>query len=109
MRVPGPRCKFCRLLIPAYVRSRKRGIPYTLTWDYVQSIWTDTCPYLGIPLRHGTLKLTKHSPTLDRIEPALGYVEGNIEVVSYLANAMKRDATPEQLIRFAREVLRRAT
>jgi hypothetical protein len=65
------------------------------------------CPYLGIPLVHGTGKLTRSSPTLDRITPALGYVEGNVEVISYLANAMKRDATEEQLIRFARTVLER--
>ena len=100
-------CRTCRLLRRAAERALAKGVPFALTRAYIDSIWPDVCPYLGIPLVHGTGKLTRSSPTLDRITPALGYVEGNVEVISYLANAMKRDATEEQLIRFARTVLER--
>lgn len=66
----------------------------------------ETCPVLGIPLFPGIGRGPQHNaPTLDRIVPDLGYVPGNIRVMSHLANSMKRDATPEQLRTFAEWVL----
>jgi len=41
------------------------------------------------------------SPTLDRIDPNKGYVKGNIQVLSHLANMMKSNATAEELHLFA--------
>jgi hypothetical protein len=107
VRVARNACRGCRLLRFAASRAQAKGVPYALTWPYVESIWPSACPYLGIPLKHGAGRPEHASPTLDRIVPGLGYVEGNVEVVSHLANAMKRDATTGQLIRFAQVVLAR--
>ena len=41
------------------------------------------------------------SPSLDRINPTMGYVPGNIQVISNLANRMKNNAGDEQLLRFS--------
>ena len=42
---------------------------------------------------------TKHnfSPSLDRIIPKKGYVEGNVIIVSDLANRIKADATLDEI------------
>lgn len=40
-------------------------------------------------------------PTIDRIIPALGYVPGNIVVISHRANRMKSDGTAEEHERIA--------
>jgi hypothetical protein len=112
LRVRRPRsqgCRACLLLRFALTRAKARGLPFALTTGYVESIWNDTCPYLGIPLVGGVGKLTRTSPTLDRIIPAAGYVEGNVEVISHRANTMKCEASPDELVTFAHVLLRRYT
>jgi hypothetical protein len=72
-------------------------LPFTLIKDDIHI--PARCPVLDIPLSHGAGKGGKHhgSPTLDRLTPDLGYVPGNVLVVSELANAIKSDATPAQI------------
>ena len=61
-----------------------------------------TCPYLGIAL-DGSDKT--HLPSLDRIDNSKGYVKGNVQVISFKANAMKNSASIKELITFAKGVL----
>lgn len=50
------------------------------------------CPVLGIPLcltnRTG---LREDSPSLDKLIPSRGYMYGNVRIISWLANRIKRD------------------
>jgi hypothetical protein len=46
------------------------------------------------------------SPSLDKIDPEKGYVKGNVMWMSQLANAMKNNATKEELKQFANWVLK---
>ena len=39
-----------------------------------------------------------NSPTIDRIVPELGYVKGNVVVVSAKANRIKNDATITEIL-----------
>lgn len=76
-------------------RSIKHAVPFTLAESDL-TIPTH-CPVLGIPLAVGTLQDKDASPTVDRMVPALGYVPGNVAVISHRANRIKSDATPEEL------------
>lgn len=62
----------------------------------------DLCPILKIPLFSGQGKTTINSPSLDRIDNSIGYVRGNVWIISHLANRMKSDATEEELNNFCR-------
>ena len=73
---------------------------------YVVQIKPVQCPVFGKRFVERGVGFSKWSPSIDKIDPRKGYVKGNIQVVSMLANCMKRDATPEQLKQFARWALK---
>jgi len=69
---------WCYMLDGSRARSKKNGIPFNLTNDYLASIWTDECPVLGVTFE----SRTQSGASLDRHVPDLGYVEGNVTFVS---------------------------
>ena len=74
----------------AKYRAKKKGIPFNLTIDYVVSILTDRCPVFNTEFKFsGNGFARNESPSLDRIDPAKGYVEGNVVVISSKANNIK--------------------
>lgn len=79
----------------AKTRAKKNNIEFSIALSDI--VIPKECPYLHIPLSFGTGSVGPNSPTLDRIDPTLGYVPGNVTVCSFRANAIKRDATPEEL------------
>jgi hypothetical protein len=90
--------------------ARKNNIPFgfkdSLEFTiYLKSIAPEVCPVFGVPLTTGKRVLHDWSPSVDKIDKKKGYVRGNIQIISYLANAMKRDASPERLNQFAKWVL----
>lgn len=67
----------------------------------------ERCPALGVKLTPGNKKgPLPHAPSLDRIKPELGYIPGNIQVISFRANTMKTNATLAELRQFAIWVLK---
>lgn len=81
-----------RLLASAKGRAKKAGLPFDLTLADI--VIPATCPVLGIPLDRRDIH---HAPSLDRVRPELGYVTGNIRVISFRANSIRQDATAEEL------------
>lgn len=96
-----------RLLWAAKKRSKEQNLPFNL--EETDIIIPNSCPYLGIPLQTSARRGESRERvlSLDKIKPELGYVKGNVEVISHLANTMKSNATEEQLIAFATEILKR--
>jgi ribosomal protein L40E len=83
-------------------RAIKCGLVFHLTAKLLKSIAPTECPVLGIPLDYtgvGGRGGARNAPTVDRIIPALGYIPENIIVVSMRANAVKSDASPEEILR----------
>jgi hypothetical protein len=71
-------------------RAIKKNIPHTITAAYIESIMTDYCPIYGTEFKWtGNGCILPTSANLDRIDPTLGYVEGNVVVISSKANNIK--------------------
>ena len=78
----------------------RRGLPFDLTARDIFYLLNDAthCPVLNIPLqRRPGRGGSPDTPSLDRVEPELGYVQGNVRVISWRANKLKGDATLEEL------------
>ena len=80
-------------------RSKKLNLPHNIELEDLTI--PEFCSILGIQLKVGDDSSKPYSPSLDRIDSGLGYIKGNIQIISHLANTMKSSATPEQLIKFA--------
>ena len=80
-------------------RARRKGLPFEITVEDI--VIPDTCPVLGIPLVRAEKLMTDNSPSLDRLNPDLGYVRGNIAIISNRANRIKSNASIRELLAIA--------
>lgn len=87
------------LLSGAKSRARSAGLPFNITIEDI--IIPDLCPALGIPLAITPGQRTDSSPTLDKVHNDMGYVKGNVLVVSWRANRLKNNATIHELLSLA--------
>lgn len=79
--------------------ARKRAISLNLPFNIEPEdiVIPEICPVLDITL---SAKGSRNNrPSLDRKIPELGYVIGNIFVISFRANRIKSDASPFELRR----------
>ena len=87
-------------------RALKKKLDFNIDVEYLikKLIETNyTCPYLGVKFEK---RNSDYVLSIDRIDPTKGYVKGNIEITSRLANTMKNKATNSQLIKFAENTLK---
>lgn len=77
-----------RMLDRARGRARRRGLPFDI--DISDIVVPDVCPVLGTAM---------DIPSLDRHKPALGYVKGNVVVMSSRANMLKNNGTLEEFLK----------
>ena len=113
-----PQCKSCentlmqaryinnpipQMLSNAKIRAKQKGVDFNLTSKYLKKIFpkNNKCPITGLNFQFGYKNKEKinknNSPSLDRIIPSKGYVEGNVMVISDLMNRMKQDSTYEDI------------
>lgn len=94
----------------ARLRARKLKLPFNITYEDIYI--PEYCPILNIKLKRKDYEEgNRHSwinssPSLDKIIPELGYVKGNIAVISMKANSMKTNASIEQLELFSKNIMK---
>ena len=85
------------MLSNARERAKKKGLEFDITLDDI--VIPKVCPLLNIPIIQavGTKCATHNSPSIDRIDNSLGYIKGNVMIVSWRANKLKADASLSEL------------
>lgn len=73
-------------------RAKEKGIPFNIEMDDIKI--PKVCPVFGTIFEEGNHKTCA---SLDRIIPELGYVKGNIQIISNKANMIKADASAEDI------------
>lgn len=80
-------------------RGKEHNIPFTITQDDIKMV--EYCPVLGLKLLYGGNKhevtfQNANGASLDKVIPELGYVPGNVRIISFKANRIKNDGTAEE-------------
>jgi hypothetical protein len=82
------------------VSANKLGIPFNILLEDIEQ--PEYCPVLGIKLNYAWGGKEGHlrdpsKATIDKVVPNLGYVLGNVFVISWRANKLKSDMTIVEL------------
>lgn len=62
------------------------------------------CPILGIEINYFNETISDDSPSFDCVYPELGYVKGNVFIVSQRANRIKNDGSAEEHLAIAKYI-----
>lgn len=77
-------------------RANRNNIPFNIELEDVAM--PEVCPVLGVPMLPAAIcGSNPHMPSIDRHVPSLGYVKGNVAVISFRANTIKGDATFDEI------------
>jgi hypothetical protein len=89
---------------------KKKIVEVSLTLENLRDQWNiqkGICPYTGLQLinpgsitEYNNAGRLWNKASVDRIDPSKGYIPGNIEFVSMMANFAKNGWTKEQVIEF---------
>ncbi|BAZ13642.1 hypothetical protein NIES4071_54810 [Calothrix sp. NIES-4071] len=98
----------------ARTRVKINGRLLNITLEYLKDLWEKQegkCPYTGWELENfettsqwNNHQLHPKTASLDRIDSKLGYIEGNVQFVSVMANYAKLDFQEAELLEFCKAV-----
>lgn len=83
------------LKLGAKRRAKNNGLDFELEKEDITI--PDVCPIFKVPFE----KHIRFAASLDRVDSTKGYTKDNIQVISRLGNAMKNNASKEELLMFA--------
>ena len=80
----------------AKTRAKNSGFPFDIAIEDLMP-FNITCPVLGIELEYGGGTGNDSTASIDKVIPGLGYVKGNVVILSSRANRLKGDMTIVEL------------
>jgi len=93
--IETPRGRAGLMVNAARHHAKKLGLPCEISASDI--VIPTHCPLLGLELDCAAAPNSPNVPSLDRIHSSIGYVKDNIWVISWRANALKRDGTLAEL------------
>ena len=84
--------------------AKARNIEFSLTYKDIPPIpeFCPVFPWIRLEYKVGE-GCRENSPSLDRIDNNKGYIPGNVRIISFRANDLKKDATRDELERLAQD------
>jgi hypothetical protein len=81
------------------IRAKRNNIPFSITKEEWIAMYPNDgmCPVFKTPFVWGETFDRENSPSFDRIIPELGYIIGNVKVISWRANRIKSNSTLKEL------------
>lgn len=81
----------------------KRNIEYTVSEDYLYSLFNGYCKISGLPIKfqenkYQRDKTKRGTASLDRIDSSKGYIEGNVQWTHKVVNIMKNNQSDTEFI-----------
>lgn len=97
------------LLASAKHSAAQKSLQYTLDETWARSRWTGYCEVSGLPFsspeeRVG-YKNRNFCPSIDRIDPNVGYLKYNCRFVLWAVNSLKRDGTEDEMYLIAKAIV----
>ena len=88
------------LLNASKQRALVKNREHTITLQDIKDKYPSNgkCPIFGVDLEFGNTGFRDNSPSIDRIDSNKGYTPDNIQLISWKANSIKRNASLEELI-----------
>lgn len=85
----------------AQYRAKKKNIEFTITSQDLKELWDSQkgkCALTGLNMTHIKLEgKVKTNLSIDRINPNLGYIKDNVQLVCNIVNVMKSDMNMDDL------------
>jgi hypothetical protein len=91
-------------------RAISKSIEFDIDLKYLNDLWTSQkglCNITKIKMNHTILKgKVKNNVSIDRINPELGYVKGNVQLICNIVNVMKSDMSMDDLKYFCKLIIK---
>jgi hypothetical protein len=92
-------------LLNAKNRSDKKNFAFDLTREWCEQVWTGNCAVTGLPFSFGSQTHFPFSPSIDRIDSSLGYLQTNCRFVLFAVNSLKGTGTDQQMLQIAQAIV----
>lgn len=98
----SPKRKIEFLVNRARGRAQSKGIEFSISREWIERYALDfRCAVTGIEFRIGIKVMNPFSPSIDRIDPSIGYTDENSRLVLMGYNALKGTGTDADVLEIA--------
>lgn len=96
-------------VLRAKQRAKARDLLFDITPEWATARWTGRCELSGLLFEQGDNQIVPLSPSIDRIDQSLGYIQRNCRFICMALNAMRGGCgTDEQMVAIASALVDRS-